>query len=127
MIIPSALSAEKWLLETLIGVGIIYFLYVLIFFPISKANIAAQRYIINDGKIEYVEGFLTKEKRFVSFGRITDIALRQTIIERWYNVGTIYISTAGSSGYELVMLYVDKHEELYDTLKGLLDKHNISV
>jgi hypothetical protein len=55
MLLPVALSAEKWIAESIIAASVIYTSYVLIFFPLYRANVRAQTYILSDDKIEFTE------------------------------------------------------------------------
>lgn len=74
-------------------------------------------------KIEYYDGFLNKNKKTLSYQRITDIVHNKNIIDRFFNVSRIYIQTAGSSIPEISILFVKNGESIVVKLKEVLKKH----
>ena len=49
-------------------------------------------------KVEYVDGFLNKEQKELKYKFIREVTMRQSIIERMFNLGTIRVFTNASSG-----------------------------
>lgn len=74
-------------------------------------------------KIEYYEGFLSKNKKTLSYERITDIVENRSLFDRIFGVSKIQIQTAGSSMPAITISYVTQGESIVQTLKEVLKKH----
>jgi len=61
--------------------------------------------------MEYREGFLNITQSNVSYNRITDLSLRQSVTQRLFGTGTILVNTAGSDARELRISYIDNSEQ----------------
>lgn len=72
----------------------------LFFFGIPLLVYTAKKRTYNDtvyrfyrDRLEYAEGFWTAENKTVRYDRITETAMRRGIIQRRYNLGTIFLAT----------------------------------
>ncbi len=68
-------------------------------------------------------GVFFKRQVFLTYGRIQDIHVNRSLIERWLNLGTVEIQTAsGSAGAELsivgLMEYQQVRDFLYSKMRG---------
>lgn len=73
-------------------------------------------------KLEYYDGFFTKNKSTVPFERITNIDERRGLLDRIFGTYTIGIETAGSGASEIVIAYVEDGEKIVAKLKEVLKK-----
>jgi len=77
-------------------------LYNLVYLPRAFA------YVITDSRIIARRGLLNNIFISVSFDKITDIMLQQSVLDRFlFNAGTLHINTSGSAMVELTMPGID--------------------
>ncbi len=53
------------------------------------------KYSVKDSRLVIHKGMITKKKVSIPFSAITDFTLSRSLFERWLDIGTIYIQTAG--------------------------------
>ena len=61
-------------------------------------------------------GVLFRRELQLTYARMQDIHLSQNILERWLDIGTVTIQTAGASGGDLVIAGVREFEAIRDYL-----------
>jgi uncharacterized membrane protein YdbT with pleckstrin-like domain len=66
-------------------------------------KIWSKRYAITTQRIIVSEGIFSENFRSSVHEKITDIGLKQTLLDKILNTGTIYINTAGSDNVELTL------------------------
>jgi len=87
---------------------------------ISYLWIINLKYFIEDERLVIQKGILTKKHVSIPYSAVTDFTLKRSLYERWLEIGTLLVQTAGqsveASGYE------GKLEGLtdFDTLHALL-------
>lgn len=74
-------------------------------------------------KIEFYDGFLTKRKATIAMERITNIDNSQSLLGRIFNLHSIKIETAGSSGAEISIAFIRNGDEIVKELKEVLKIH----
>lgn len=62
----------------------------------------AERYVITDRRVLQIRGLLSKTVIDSSLDKINDIALRQSLIGRMFNFGTVEILTAAEEGVNMM-------------------------
>ncbi len=77
-------------------------------------------------KIDYYDGFLNKNKKSLSYERITDIIETRNLFDRIFGVSKISVQTAGSSTPAIMIRYVKNGEKIVLSLKEVLKKHGIN-
>ena len=98
-----------------------------IVFPLVRLWISKLSYVIRDDRVSLYKGILTKTEQNIPFRAVTDFVLQRTLYDRWLNIGSVKIQTAGQSqsvsGYEGVMAglleYERWHSELRDRIKAM--------
>ena len=78
------------------GMVLVYIVIKLIF---DKVQYDHYEYNFYNTKVEYKDGFLNKEEKELKYKHIREVALRQNIFERMFNIGTIRIFTNASSSF----------------------------
>jgi len=94
---------------------------------ISYLWIKNLEYIVHTDRVTIHKGILTKTQKNIPFRAITDFALEKTLYDRFLNIGSIKIQTAGQShepsGYEGklagLMEYEKWHSVLREKIKAL--------
>jgi membrane protein YdbS with pleckstrin-like domain len=81
-------------------------LYNLFYLKISN------EFVFTEKRILVKRGWLTTRVKSIYYGRITNTSIRQSFIERFIKSGSLFISTAGSEGYEAKLLHVGRPYEL---------------
>lgn len=89
-----------------------------------RANLKMREYKFYEDHVEYVDGFLIKEKKTIPYARITNIAQRKGLVEGVFDLGTVFLETAGSSPYgnELAITYLENPDKVYDWLTTIILK-----
>lgn len=108
-----------------IAVFVAFLLFWMFLFIMKKVTLDNTEYKFYTDRIEYYEGFLTKNRKTIKFDRISNVGQRRGIIERLYGLGTVYIDTPGSSqkGHELTMRYMGNPDGIYDFIVGKTQKN----
>ena len=65
----------------------------------KKLNYARTEYRFYDDRLEFDEGFFTINRKVIKYRDIKEVSLRKGVLQRMYNLGTIYLATlaTGSS------------------------------
>ncbi len=117
--------------KTIFGiVAVVLVLYIIIKMIIEKIQYDHYEYNFYNTKVEYMDGFLNKEEKELKYKHIREVALRQNIIQRMFNIGTIRIFTNATSGYNgnnrnlngLNIHCVENPQEQYKKVKELIDQ-----
>lgn len=98
--------------------------YVLVFFWILQTSflfmvwlhIATTFYVVLPDRIEIRTGILVKRTKAIPFDKITEISLKQTLIQRIFGIGDLFIDTAGDKGLEAVMAGVEYPKQMAECL-----------
>ncbi len=110
--------------ETLISFKMTYVwiigILIPIFFIIQKKEMNNTRYEFYSDRIQYYNGFLAKNKTSVKLENITDVWLKQSLLERTFWLWTIQISTAWSHGYEVSMNNLEHPDRIYKFLDEMI-------
>lgn len=73
-------------------------LYIIIKMIVDKKQYENLEFNFYCTKVEYKDGFLNKEEKEVKYKYIREVVMRQNILERICNLGTIMLYTNASSG-----------------------------
>lgn len=98
--------------------------YILMFFWILQASfifmvwihIATTFYAVLPDRIEIRTGILVKRTKAIPFDRITEISFRQTLFQRIFRIGDLFIDTAGDKSLEAVMAGVEYPKQMAEIL-----------
>ncbi|MFT4244195.1 MAG: PH domain-containing protein [Candidatus Woesearchaeota archaeon] len=104
---------------TIIGVsiGLMIGIYVLL-----KKRYSQITYYFFPNKVEYYDGFFNIIKHTIPYERITNSNSYQGIIERFFNVYTINIETAGSHNSVISIKYVKNGEDINKRILEILQE-----
>ncbi len=112
-------------IEPLIGVigGIIVNLIITIILTIIMSY--SHKYILTTRRVIVKEGFLKIKLASVLYDKITHITVDQDFLERIIlKYGTIRIDTAGSSGDELTLRFIEEPIQFKNKLETLIHEHS---
>jgi membrane protein YdbS with pleckstrin-like domain len=103
---------------------IVFIISFLIAFWLKRMTLKNTEYKFYKDRVEYLEGFLVKERKTISYDKITNIGQVKGIVEGWFGLGTIFLDTAGSSqkGHELAISYLDNPDKIYDWITKITAK-----
>jgi membrane protein YdbS with pleckstrin-like domain len=114
--IESSLSSINISSQTLSGdiitlIKILILIFVFIILPIIIIYNAwyikiSNEFILTDKRLIVKRGWLNTHIKTIYYNRITDMSIRQTLLEKIIKTGTLSISTAGSDGYEATLLHI---------------------
>ncbi|MCX8163037.1 MAG: PH domain-containing protein [Candidatus Micrarchaeota archaeon] len=91
-----------------LGAFLFFFLVFLAIFPILAAAIHSYLYykntslVVMDEKLIYETGILQHSVVTVPLKSVTDYSLKRSFIQRFFNVATLSINTAGGVGFEII-------------------------
>jgi|GEM_PF-584593 uncharacterized membrane protein YdbT with pleckstrin-like domain len=112
-------SALGFILESLLlGTGI-FVVFTAITNIFGYFSLKSTEYRFEPKQMEYREGFLNITQSNVSYNRITDLSLRQSVTQRLFGTGTILVNTAGSDARELRISYIDNSEQEFENIKQI--------
>jgi putative membrane protein len=77
---------------------------------------------VNDGRIRYESGMVSRTTRTLELAKVQDVRIDQTPMQRLLNLGDLSLETAGESG-RLVMASIDRPQEIADELLNLARAH----
>ena len=106
--IPSAVSGFFVLL------GEILLLWSLVLVISAEIRLRCNHFIITNKKVMRVFNFISRNYVDLRFEDIRNIYYKQSIINRIFNVGTVYMSTAGTGGLELKIGPIVKYIEFFN-------------
>jgi len=80
------------------------------------------KYNIEDERLVIQKGILTKKHVSIPYSAVTDFTLSRSLYERWLDIGTLLVQTAGqsaqASGYEGKLEGLTDFETLHQTLRA---------
>ncbi|MBB71998.1 MAG: hypothetical protein CMF50_06320 [Legionellales bacterium] len=78
-------------------------------------------------RLEYAEGFWTIEKKSIKYAHITEVYMRRNVIQRFYNMGTIYLSVPAISArggfIGVAIVDVQNPDAAYDDVQAILSRY----
>jgi membrane protein YdbS with pleckstrin-like domain len=117
MIVSLLLGEESPGLLIFASMGLILFIIILlVVYLLKQATLKRTEYRFYSDRVEYFEGFLIKNRKTVSYDKVSNVGQRKGIIEGWFGLGTIYIDTPGSSpkGHEVSISYLENPDQVYE-------------
>jgi len=111
-------AVSLWIVGISIFGWIIIMIFVIIWIP---AAFNALEYYIDDEGVKMRCGVVWKKQVTVPYSKITNVDITQGPMQRYYNIGTIHVQTAGASGKqgeraELKINGIKELEEVRDTI-----------
>ena len=99
---------------------ILHFLVVLV----AYISLKHTEYRFFSDRVEYFFGFFSVSKKVLPYSRVVNLSLRKGFFERFFDLGSIFLETPGSStkGYELALRFVKNPEKVYDELVNIVLK-----
>jgi hypothetical protein len=89
------------------------------------------QYQITNERVRIIEGALMKERRDIELIRIKDVDHTQSLTERAFSIGDIYIRSADASDPEIVLSNVSNPVEVHEILRRAVlnarKKHKFSL
>ncbi|MFA5015393.1 MAG: PH domain-containing protein [Actinomycetota bacterium] len=113
-----AIKAAPWIVGVSIAGWIIIMIPVIIWIP---AAFRVLEYSIDDEGVKMRGGVVWKKQVTVPYSKITNVDITQGPLQRYYNIGTIHVQTAGAGGKqgekaELKVNGIRKLEEVRDII-----------
>ena len=107
-----------------LGVRLYYILLLFWFLEMSFllfiwVYLSTTLYIIKSDRLEIRNGVFVKRSRTVPFDQMVNITCKQTLFQRFFGIGDLFIDTAGGKPFEVSLAGVEKHQELKDYLFAL--------
>lgn len=98
----------------------------MLFYVAKQRTYARTEYRFYRDRLEYAEGFWTAEQKTIPLDRISEVSLRIGVIQKQYNLGTIYLATPatgageGQSRSGIRLTDIPEPEQVYKDIKALL-------
>ncbi len=108
-----------------------------VFMGLKWANYRTSEYRLLGDRIEFAEGFLTKQHKTVAFSDVREVSLRRGVLQRLAGLGTVYLATqatggdgwsfsgagfGSSSGSGVLLRDLAESERVYTDLRARLDR-----
>lgn len=114
---------------------IVFILYLFISLIVSKMQYDNIRYDFYGNRVEYIDGFLNRERKELKYKYVREVTMSQNVLERLCGIGTIKISTNAFSGSNSTRSHnsmrgmngifihcVEDVEEQYKIIKQIIDE-----
>lgn len=123
-------SIDSNRLNTLMLISIIS-AYILIVIPASLFyNLyylrISNEFIFTNKRILIKKGWISTKMISISYSRITDISITQSLVDRLLNIGSLSISTAGSEGYKVSLVHIQRPHRKKKILHELKEKYRMN-
>lgn len=90
-------------------------------FYFQKRSYDETEYKIFDDHLEYSEGFLNVQNNRAKIDRVIDIQYKQSVTQKWYNLGTITLDLSGGGSRNAVQFKDIKNpQETYERVDKLI-------
>ena len=92
----------------------------------KKRTYAKTQYRFYRDRLEYTEGFWTVENKTTKYKSIIEVNFRKGIIQRKYNLGTIYLATPATGMQQgtrmsgIKIRDIEEPEKIYEMVKNLI-------
>lgn len=109
-----------------------------VFMGLKWANYRTSEYSLLEDRVEFAEGFLTKQQKTVAFSDVREVSLRRGVLQRLTGLGTVYLATqatgggggwsfsgagfGASSGSGVLLRDLAESEKVYADLRARLDR-----
>lgn len=81
----------------------------------------SNEYIFTDKRVLIKRGWVANKTISIRYNRVTDVKVKQSLIDRFIGVGTLAINTAGSEGYQEKLIHISNPYKLKKALHILKD------
>lgn len=90
---------------------------------INKKQYDSYEYCFYKTKVSYRDSFLNLAEKEVKYKYIREITMRQTFIQRFFNLGTILLFTNAETGFGngIAIVNIENVKDIYKQIKDLLD------
>jgi membrane protein YdbS with pleckstrin-like domain len=115
-----------WVPFVLCG-SIVFFGFPFVFYLVKKITYMRTTYNFYSDRLEYSEGFWTSENKVIKYKNVTEINLRNGIMQKMFNLGTIILSTPATGGVRgraisgIKLADLKNSEAIYNELLKILD------
>lgn len=74
-------------------------------------------------KVIYKDSFLNLSEKEVKYKYIREVTMRQTFIQRYFNIGNIILFTSAETGYGngIYIMNVENVQDVYRDIKSIID------
>ena len=106
------------------GIIILFLIFVVFNFIKKQPRYA---YAIREKDLIYKRGFLLSKTTVVSFNRIQHVSINRSVLDKWLDLSTLKIFTAGGSGSDVKIPGLDPTvaEKLKEALAGKIANENV--
>ncbi len=107
----------------LLIMGIPFAIIVLIKTLINKKQYNCYEYCFYKTKVNYRDSFLNLSEKEVKYKYIREITMRQSFIQRMFNLGNVILFTNAETGFGngIAIVNVENVKEVYEKIKALID------
>ena len=121
-LIMSVISIDVGCWTFLIGFSILV-IVLLIKAALNKKQYDSFCYDFYKTKIAYRDSFLNLSEKEVKYKNIREVTMRQTFVQRYFNIGDIILRTSAESGYRngINILNVENVQDVYKKVKSIID------
>ena len=138
MVFPAALIFEiiilffslmMWMVSAEAGLGVflvgtlIMFVILGIKAAINKKQYSSYSYDFYKTKVIYKDSFLNLSEKEVKYKHIREVTMRQTFIQRFFNIGNIVLFTNAETGFAngIFIMNVENVQDVYKNVKSVID------
>ncbi|MFH1402839.1 MAG: PH domain-containing protein [Candidatus Altiarchaeota archaeon] len=112
-----------WLIGGFLTITFIFAIFGIPILILGVLKMNRWKYEVTSERIKVKYGFLSTTKREADLDKIQDIIIKQGMVGKLLNYGTLYFNTAGSTGYELVFSNVSSPDDLKEKFREMKNKN----
>lgn len=109
---PAFVGEEIYLI---LFISLYFFAPVVYFFFVFK-EYKNFRYVINSGSIQVINDYIDKSYEGTSFDNISNVKLRITFLQQYFNTGDVILETPGSDEKNIKLSHLENPEKTYERL-----------
>ncbi|MCL1874977.1 MAG: PH domain-containing protein [Synergistaceae bacterium] len=109
--------AKAWLKNGLYILGFAGILYIFVKIIYIRLD---ECFTVKEDEVAMEHGILNKKSTEVGIMQIRSIQVQQRIWQRLFDIGDIYIASAGTEGYEIIAHGINKPHEIRDMLQAIM-------
>lgn len=90
---------------------------------LNKKQYDNYRYDFYKTKVIYQDSFINISEKEVKYKYIREVVMRQTFIQRWFNLGNIILFTNAETGFAngIYIVNVENVQEVYQNIKSIIE------
>jgi len=106
----------------MLGIFLLFILPAVLFYNFYYLRISNE-FVFTNKRLLVKRGWLNTKLVSINYNRITDVSIKQYLIDRILKIGSLSVSTAGNDGYRVVLVHIQEPHLLKSRLHDLKESY----